>query len=63
MSYPSLSRPCMLFNAALKKAKEASGIKKEVRYITYAEDIDIIGRTERAVREEFGDLERTAREM
>jgi sorting nexin-29 len=57
----------MLFNIALEKAVRASGIEKRgtiyhksVQILAYADDIDIIGRTERAVREDFENLERTA---
>jgi hypothetical protein len=34
-----------------------------VQILAYADDIDIIGRSERAVREAFENLERTAQEM
>jgi hypothetical protein len=60
----------MLFNTALEKAVRASGKEKRgtiyyksVQILVYTDDIDIIGRTERAVREAFENLERTASEM
>jgi hypothetical protein len=51
---------CMLFNIALEKAVRASGTEKRgtiyhksVQILAYADDIDIIGRSERVVREAF----------
>jgi hypothetical protein len=60
----------LLFNIALEKAVWALGIEKRgtiyhksVQILAYANDTDIIRRSERAVREAFENLERTAREM
>jgi hypothetical protein len=60
----------MLFNTVIEKAVRASGIEKRgtiyhksVQILAYEDDIDIIGRSGRAVREAFEKLEKTAREM
>ena len=61
---------CLLFNIALEKVIRESNIdtrgtifNKSVQLLAYADDIDIIGRSERAVRETFSRLEKEAKKM
>jgi sorting nexin-29 len=61
---------CMLFNIALEKAVRDAGIekrgtiyRKSVQVLAYDDDIDIIGRTTRAVKETFLKLEKAAQEI
>jgi hypothetical protein len=55
---------------ALETAVQASGVEKRgtvyhksVQILACVDDMDIAGRTKRAVREAFENLERTAREV
>jgi hypothetical protein len=59
-----------LFNIALEKAVRDAGIEKRgtiyhksVQVLASADDIDIIGRTTRAVKETFLKLEKAAQEI
>jgi hypothetical protein len=61
---------CMLFNIALEKAVRDAGIGKRgtiyhtsVQVLVYADDIDMIGRTTRAVKETLLKLEKAAQEI
>jgi hypothetical protein len=61
---------CMLFNITLEKAVRDAGIEKRgkiyhksVQVLAYADDIDIIGRTTRAVKETFLKLEKAAQAL
>jgi sorting nexin-29 len=61
---------CMLFHTALRKAIRQSGTErrgtiyhKSIQVLAYTDDIDIIGRTMRAVKEAFVNLESAAKEM
>jgi sorting nexin-29 len=61
---------CLLFNIALEKVIRESGIDtrgtvfhKSTQLLAYADDVDIIGRTERAVSEAFIKLEEAAKRM
>jgi len=64
------SLACLLFNLALEMAVRKAGIQtngtifyKSVQLLAYADDIDIIARYRRALKEAFLSLERAAREM
>jgi hypothetical protein len=61
---------CMLFNIAPAKAIRDSGTErrgiiyhKSIQVLAYADDIDITGRTTRAVKEAFVNLKSAAKEM
>jgi hypothetical protein len=61
---------CLLFNIALEKVVRDSGIErrgtiyhKSVQVLAYADDLDIIGRSERAVREAFTKSDKEAQLM
>jgi hypothetical protein len=61
---------CLIFNIALEKVIRESGIDtrgtafhKSTQLLAYADDVDIIGRTERAVSETFIKLEEAAKRM
>lgn len=61
---------CLLFNLALEKVIRESEIdtrgtifNKSIQLLAYADDIDIIGRSERVVREAFSKLEIAAKKM
>jgi hypothetical protein len=61
---------CLLFNIALEKVIRDSGIErrgatyhKSVQVLAYADDLDIIGRSERAIREAFTKLDKEAQLM
>ena len=63
------SLACLLFNLALEMAVRKAGIQtnvtifyKLVQLLAYADDIDIIARSRRALKEAFLSLERAARE-
>jgi hypothetical protein len=58
---------CLLFNIALEKVIRDSGIERRgaiyhisVQVLAYADDLDIIGRSERAVREAFTKFDKEA---
>lgn len=64
------SLACLLFNLALEKCIRDSGLarrgtlwNRSLQLLAYADDIDIIGRSERAVKEAFQALEISARDM
>ena len=64
------SLACLLFNLALEKVIRNAGIQtngtifyKSVQLLAYADDIDIIARSQVALREAFISLERAAGEM
>ncbi|PSN43351.1 hypothetical protein C0J52_15555 [Blattella germanica] len=64
------SLSCLLFNIALEKVIRDAGINtrgtifyKSVQILAYADDIDIIARTPRAMREAFVSFEKAARKM
>jgi sorting nexin-29 len=59
---------CLLFNTALEKVIRDSGINlitsfMSVQILSYADDIDIIGRTQKAMKEAFANLKKAARKM
>jgi sorting nexin-29 len=61
---------CLLFNIALEKVITDSGIErrgiifyKSVQVSAYADDLDIIGRSERDVKEAFIKLNNEAQQM
>jgi sorting nexin-29 len=61
---------CLLFNIALERVIRDAGINvrgtifyKCVQILAYADDIDIIGRTQRAMKEAFISLEKAAKKM
>ncbi|PNF28690.1 hypothetical protein B7P43_G07879, partial [Cryptotermes secundus] len=64
------SLACLLFNIALEKVVRDAGINtrgiifyKSVQILAFADDIDIIGRTQKSMKEAFLNLERAAKEM
>ncbi|GBM36204.1 hypothetical protein AVEN_97571-1 [Araneus ventricosus] len=64
------SLACLLFNLTLKKCIRVSGLDRKgtlwnrsLQLLAYADDIDIIGRSERAVKEAFRALEISATDM
>jgi sorting nexin-29 len=64
------SLACLLFNLALEKVIRNAGIQtngtifyKSVQLLAYADDIDIIARSQAALKEAFISLERAAGEM
>jgi sorting nexin-29 len=64
------SLACLLFNLEMEKVVRNAGIQtngtifyKLVRLLAYADDTDIIARSQTALKEAFLSLERTAREM
>jgi len=64
------SLDCLLFNLALEKVVRNEGIQtsgtifyKSVQLLAYADDIDIIARSQTALKEAFLSLERAAGEM
>ncbi|GBM93960.1 hypothetical protein AVEN_106928-1 [Araneus ventricosus] len=64
------SLACLLFNLALEKCIRVSGLdrrstlwNRSLQLLAYADDIDIIGRSERAVKEAFRALEISATDM
>jgi hypothetical protein len=64
------SLACLLFNLALEKVVRTAGIQtngtifyKSVQLLAYADDIDIIARSQAALKEAFISLERAAGEM
>jgi hypothetical protein len=64
------SLACLLFNTALEKVVRDVGINrrgtilyKSVQILAFADDIDIIGRTQKSMREAFLNLERAAKKM
>ncbi|GBL78585.1 hypothetical protein AVEN_65180-1 [Araneus ventricosus] len=64
------SLACLLFNLALEKCIRVSGLdrrdtlwNRSLQLLTYEDDIDIIGRSERAVKEAFRALEISATDM
>ena len=64
------SLACLLFNLALEKCIRDSGLNRRgtlwgrsLQLLAYADDIDIIGRSERAVKEAFQALEASAINM
>ena len=64
------SLACLLFNLALEMVVRKAGIQtngtifyKSVQLLAYADDIDIIARSRKALKEAFLSLERAAREM
>lgn len=61
---------CVLFNLALEKAIRDSGtstrgtiVTKSSQILAYADDIDIIGRSQQAVQESFIQIERAAQNL
>jgi hypothetical protein len=61
---------CLLFNAALEWAIKKSGIEtrgtifhKSIQVLAFADDINIIGRSLRVVKEAFLNLEKAAKEI
>jgi sorting nexin-29 len=61
---------CLLFNIALEKVIRDANINtrgtiffKSVQILAYADDIDIIARTETAMKEAFTNLEKAAKKM
>ena len=61
---------CLLFNIALENIIRDAAVKvrgtifyKSVPILTYADDIDIIGRTQSAMIEAFSSLEKAAKDM
>ena len=61
---------CLLFNVALEKVVRDAALNirrtifyKSVQILAYADDIDIIGRTQSAMIEAFNSLEKAARDM
>ena len=64
------SLACLLFNLALEKVVRNAGIQtsrttfyKSFQLLAYADDIDITGRSQTALKEAFLSLERAAGEM
>ncbi|GBN28849.1 hypothetical protein AVEN_120517-1 [Araneus ventricosus] len=64
------SLACLLFNFAFEKCIRVGGLdrrgtlwKRSLQLLAYADDIDIIGRSERAVKEAFRALEISATDM
>jgi hypothetical protein len=64
------SLDCLLFNIALEKVVRDVGINtrgtifyKSVQILAFADDIDIIGRTQKSKKEAFLNLERVAKMM
>jgi sorting nexin-29 len=64
------SLACLLFNLALEMVVRKAGIQtngtifyKSVQILAYADDIDIIARSRKALKEAFLSLERATREM
>jgi sorting nexin-29 len=61
---------CLLFNIALEKVIRDSGINlretifcKSVQILAYADDTDIIGRMQKAMKEAFTNLEKAVKKM
>ena len=61
---------CLLFNVALEKVVRDAALNirgtifyKSIQIIAYADDIDIIGRTQSAMIEAFNSLEKAAKDM
>jgi hypothetical protein len=61
---------CLLFNIALEKVVRDAALNirgtifyKSVQILAYADDIDIIGRTQSAIIEAFNSLEKAAKDM
>jgi hypothetical protein len=61
---------CLLFNIALEKVIRDAAVNirgtifyKSVQILAYADDIDIIGRTQSAMTEAFTSLEKAAKDM
>uniref|UniRef100_A0A1B0CNV0 Reverse transcriptase domain-containing protein n=1 Tax=Lutzomyia longipalpis TaxID=7200 RepID=A0A1B0CNV0_LUTLO len=61
---------CVLFNLALEKAIRDSGVRmrgtilnKSTQLLAYADDIDIMGRNSRDVKESFTQIERSAQDL
>src|SRR5215510_3158588 len=64
------SLACLLFNLALEKVVRDAGIQtngtifyKSVQILVYAHDIDVIARSQAALKQAFISLERAAGEM
>ena len=67
-SDPALA--CLLFNLALEKVIRDSGIErrgtifhKSIQILGYADDLDIVGRSERSIRDAFTSLDTEAQQM
>jgi sorting nexin-29 len=64
------SLACLLFNIALEKVERYAGINtrgtifyKSVQILAFADDFDIIGRTQKSMKEAFPNLQRAAKKV